>query len=180
MAEILKRLAALDSVEGRTIHGRIVPYGESARVNDGRGEYTERFEAGAFTRSIEQRGHKIRLMIGHDEKTLPIGSASSFEERSDGMHAAFTVADTTAGNDALELVRTGVVDSFSIGFAGVRSRTDRSTGAVVRTEVSLREVSLVASPAYVGAEVLGVRTVVPTRFVPATTASARLFLLREK
>jgi len=162
MAEQLYRTSEVllrADMAGRTIHGRIVPYGEVAEVNDGRGPYREQFAPGSLTRSIAERGHKLRLFVQHETRRLPIGKAVDLTERSDGVHGAFLVARTREGDDALELVDSGIVDGFSVGFAPIRER--REAGVTVRTEASLREVSLVHSPAYSGALVAGVRSANP-------------------
>jgi hypothetical protein len=79
------------------------------------------------------------------------------EERSDGLFGEFRVSATDQGNQALELVRDGVLDSFSVGFAPIQHRGS-TTSIVERTEVALREASVVAFPAYVGAAIGGVRS----------------------
>jgi hypothetical protein len=73
-----------------------------------------------------------------------------------GLYGEFRVSNTASANDQLELARDGVLDSFSIGFAPVKHVKRGDT--TVRTEVNLREVSLVTFPAYEGALVAGVRS----------------------
>jgi len=172
LTSILFRTATLEPGSGRRIFGRVVPYGETIAANDGYGEYREMFAPGAFRRSIAERGHKIRLFVGHATRQLPIGKATSLREEADGVHAEFLVAETAAGNEALELVRSGVADSFSIGFRGVRDH--RENGVTVRDEAALHEVSLVGVPAYSGAEVAGVRS--QQLVIPRSIAEARLSL----
>ena len=101
-----------------------MPYNVTSVVRDGGYSYKERVEPGACGRSIRERGSKIRLFTQHDRGKLPIGKATELTEKLDGLHAAFEVANTRDGDDALELVKTGVVDSFSIGFKGVQERRD--------------------------------------------------------
>lgn len=162
-----------DAGDGRTVHGLAVPYGVTAEVSDGYGTYLEEFAPGAFTRSIAQRGDKVRLFTQHETRRFPIGRATNLVERPEGLHAEFYVSDTRDGNEALELVRDGVVDAFSIGFASVR---EQQRGKVtVRLEAALREVSLVHSPAYDGALVAGVRS---APILTADAARRRLALLR--
>lgn len=164
-----------DSGDGRTVYGVVVPYGQVAEVDDGRGPYRERFAAGAFARSIADRGAKVRLFINHDaHRRLPIGRALELVERPDGLHGAFAVSATRDGDEALVLVRDGVVDSFSVGFRPLRERS--VAGVVERIEAALREVSLVGMPAYAGALVGGVRSV-PHLSVEA--ARRRLDILRK-
>ncbi|TSD95043.1 HK97 family phage prohead protease [Skermania sp. ID1734] len=156
MGEILYRSAPVDSAEHRTVFGLAVPYGVETEIHDAGGDYTERFAYGAFGRSIAERGHKVRLMVSHDHRQLPIGKATELRESQDGLHAAFYVPESRAGDDALNLVKAGVVDSFSIGFRPIRSR---EVGNVVeRIEASLYEISLVAAGAYEGATISGVRS----------------------
>src|ERR1700756_2020932 len=135
MSTILYRSAELSSGAGRTVHGVVVPFGVESEVRDaGYGHsYRERIEYGATARSIAERGHKLKLFTGHDRARLPIGKAVELTEKRDGLHAAFSIPDTSAGNDALELVRSGVVDSFSIGFKPVRHRQDGDV--TVRLEI---------------------------------------------
>jgi HK97 family phage prohead protease len=170
---ILFRSATLTPGNGRTVFGTVVPYGQVVTVDDGAGPYQERFEYGAFARSIRERGAKIRLFTNHDTRKMPVGRAVELVEEPDGLHAAFDIVATRDGDDALELVRSGTVDSFSVGFAGVRHRM--VSGVVVRTEAALREVSLTPMPAYEGATVAGVRS--QSLFIPRSVAEARLTLI---
>lgn len=158
MSAILHRTAELIRADdtGRTVFGLAVPYGEITEIREFGQSYREKFAPGAFSRSIAERGHKVRLLVSHDARSLPIGKATELREAADGLHAAFHVAATREGDDALELVRSGTVDAFSIGFRPIRDRQDG--GVTVRIEAALVEVSLVGFPAYEGAAVAGVRT----------------------
>ena len=169
-------LATADQATGRTVFGRVVPYGEVATVNDGWGPYRERFESGAFARSIAERSHKIRLYAVHSAATaFPIGKAVDLREQRDGLHASFLLADTQAADEALSLVRDGVVDSFSVGFRPVRDRKDGDV--TVRVEAALLEVSLVGIPAYAGAAVAGVRSTATPTVLSVDVARRRLGLV---
>ncbi|MGP3708944.1 HK97 family phage prohead protease [Gordonia paraffinivorans] len=143
-SQILHRTAHLEPGTGRTVHGLAVPFGQVVEIDDAYGSYRERFERGAFRRTIADRAHKVKLFTQHDRRRLPIGKATELRETDDGLFAAFEVAATTAGDDALELIRSGVVDNFSIGFRPMRDRRDGDI--VTRTEVALLEVSLVSDP----------------------------------
>lgn len=173
--QILFRTADLNTVQGRTVHGIAVPYNQIALVNDGAGDYRERVEYGALGRSIAERGHKIKLFANHQTRKFPVGKAVELHEERDGLHAAFEIVNTRDGDDALELVRTGTVDSFSIGFTDVRSHWDGDV--LVRTELALREVSLTAMPAYEGAVVAGVRSDAKPLVISRSVALARIALL---
>ena len=141
--------------DGRTIHGIVVPYGVTARVRDGGAPYKESFQRGAFAKTLSERRSPVKLLSQHDPHN-PIGRAVDLQERSDGLYGAFRVSNTRAANDQLELARDGVLDSFSVGFSPVKDI--KRDGVTVRTEVALREVSLVTFPAYEGAMVAGIRS----------------------
>jgi HK97 family phage prohead protease len=172
-SEILYRSASLTPGVGRTVYGLVVPYGQTVEVRDRFSRYKERFEPGAFRRSIAERGQKLRLFTGHNTRKLPIGKAVELHEQPDGLHASFEIAQTRDGDDALELVRNGFADAFSVGFRPIRNRMDGDV--VVRAEASLREVSLVGLAQYEGAVVAGVRAEGP--FVSRSIAEATLLLL---
>lgn len=161
------------SGDGRTIVGRVVPYDVPTTVLDGGRLVTEVFRYGALSRSIAERGDKVRLFVMHDRQRLPIARASSLVESADGVMGEFPVPDTAAGNDVLELVRGGVVDGLSVGFRPVKDRWNRDRSEVERLEVALHEVSVVHDPAYDTARVVGVRAA-PS--LPVAAARQRLQL----
>lgn len=175
LSATLYRSAELQAGTGRTLVGLAVPYGETIDVSSPyEGEYREQFAYGSTARTIAERGHKLRLFTQHERRRLPIGKATRLEEQRDGLHVEFQIAATRDGDDALELVRSGIVDSFSVGFQPVRDRVD-SNGVVIRTEVKLHEVSLVSDPAYSGAKVAGIRA--DQLYIPKHVAAAQLRLL---
>lgn len=172
-SEILYRAATLAPAAGRVVHGLIVPYGVVADVRDGFSTYREKFAPGAFTRSIAERGSKLRLFTAHDTRKLPVGKVVELHEQHDGVHAAFEIAPTRDGDDVLESVNGGYTSNFSVGFRPIRHRTEN--GVVVRTEASLREVSLVGLPVYEGATVAGIRA--EDSVITRSIAEAQLILL---
>lgn len=173
--EIKFRSAELTPGTGRTIFGIAVPYGQVTEINEFGSQFLERFEYGAFSKSIRERGHKVKLLTSHNARALAIGRAVDLVEKPDGLHASFEVAETRDGDEALELVRSGTVDSFSVGFSLMRERVDGDVRTV--TEAILREVSLVNFPAYEGAVVGGVRSAAHSLVIPRSVAQARIDLL---
>lgn len=140
---------------GRTIEGIIVPWDRSARVSDGGPSYDEMFQRGSLTKTIAERGDRVKFLAQHMSRTNPLGRATELREDGAGAFGRFAVSKTQAGDEALELVRDGALDSFSVGFTPVKH--EKRNGVVVRTEVRLNEVSLVTFPAYEDARVLAVR-----------------------
>ena len=140
--------------EGRTISGIVVPFDTEARVSDGGPSYVERFARGSFSKTIKERGDRVKLLLQHNSHE-PIGRAVSLREDAAGLFGEFRVSSVPAGDQAIELVRDGVLDSFSVGFAPIKHV--REGDVTVRTEVALREASLVTFPAYDTARILALR-----------------------
>jgi HK97 family phage prohead protease len=181
MKDVLYRVAPVDLMvraggDGRTISGIACPFGVTAEVSDGGPRYRETFVRGAFARTIRERGDRVRLMVSHERSKLPIGRATSLTEDAAGLVGDFRVSKTMQGDEVLELVRDGALDSLSVGFVPVADRR-LPDGTVSRTEVALKEVSVVATPAYDGALILGVRS---ARTISAQTARRRLAILESR
>ena len=137
----------LDDAEG-TIRGIAVPYGQAANIG---GAYEERFAPGAI-RSVED----VKIYYGHQHDDLPIGRVIEGRDTEEGFEI---VAKLTKGvqraDETLALMRDGVLNRFSVGFVPVEQTRDGNV--VTRTLVDLKEVSVVAFPAYSAAEITQVR-----------------------
>lgn len=158
---MLHRTATHDlttSGDGRTVYGVLMPFDVESTVDDGFGPYTESFQRGAFSKTIRENRNGIKLLVNHDKyRSLPIGKSIVLREDPHGLYGEFRVSQTRAGDEAITLVRDGVVDAFSVGFNPIQPPSF-GPGAVKRTEVRLFEASLVGFPAYAGALVAGVRS----------------------
>ena len=141
----------------RTIIGVAVPFNTPTEVADYGDTYREQFAAGAFARTIAERGpNRVKLLLQHDDRRLPIGRAVALTETPSGLLAELAVSRTPDGDMALELARDGTLDGLSIGFQPVAQT--RSGDLVTRTEVKLREISLTGFPAYDTARVQAIRS----------------------
>ena len=100
----------------------------------------------------------MKALAQHDHRNLPLGRVTKLREDSAGLYAELRMSKTRDADEVLELVKDGALDSFSIGFNPVRDRWSSDGSHVERLEVGLREVSLVAFPAYESARVLAVRS----------------------
>lgn len=172
MAELLHRASFADlevRQKGRMIVGWAVPFDEEADV----GFYQEVFRHGAFTKTIAERGDKVKVLAGHRADRMPLGKASRLEERSKGLWAELFISNTTQGDEALQLVADGALDALSIGFRPIRHRT--RDGVLERLEVRLDEISLVPLPVYDDAEIVAVRS----REQVLTTVAARSLITVE-
>ncbi|MFP5256078.1 MAG: HK97 family phage prohead protease [Acidimicrobiia bacterium] len=160
--------------DGRTVYGIAVPFGQVAEVPDDYGSsYRETFVRGSFARTIVERGSRVKLLANHDRRRFPIGRPTVLREDAAGLYMEARISKTRDGDEALELIRDGALDRFSIGFRPIRHRVTPER-VVERTEVALSEVSLVAFPAYDGAVLAGVRS---GPFLTLEAARKRLALI---
>ena len=136
----------LADTEERTITGLAVPYGQEANIG---GMYKERFEAGAID-SVED----VKLFYAHEE---PIGKVVAGRDTDGGYEITAKISQTPRGEEVLTLMRDGVLNKFSVGFVPVEDRWEDNNSTVIRTKVSLKEVSVVAFPAFTGATISEVR-----------------------
>lgn len=153
--------APLENTEGRIVEGCVVPYGEAARVRDfpDGPVYHEVFEPGAFRKQL-RAADKVELRYEHkDDLAHSIGICRSLYEEASGLFGTFAIHAGAFGDQALELVRSGILPGFSVGFKDRYSHWKRTAeGTVVRANCLLEEVSLCRSPAYVGAVVTATRS----------------------
>lgn len=142
------REAPVSSVDEakREITGLAVPWDTDAVID---GQYTERIARGAV-QGIED----ARLFWRHTE---PIGRVIAHRDTDAGLEITAVLSQTPRGEEAYTLLRDGVIDTLSIGFKPIEHAVDPKSGAVVRTAIQVREVSLVPFPAYEDAKVAQVR-----------------------
>lgn len=149
----------LSGGKGWEIGGLIAPYNRPAMTIEG---YAEEYAPGSLTRTIQQRGHKVRLYSMHTEGVLqPIGIAAKYRDSAEGMRAAFRMPKTTAAADARELVKAGISTGLSISFSPLRSSQQMhdSFGSVTRRdEMALKHVALSPIQTYPDAQVEHVRS----------------------
>lgn len=131
-------------MEKREVSGMAVPYNDTIDIGGG---WSERFESGAVNLDSD-----VKLFRDHKEI---IGKVTELRDEEDGLWITAKVSDTALGNETLELVKDGAIRSFSVGFVPVKDEKLNKT--IIRKKVDLKEVSLVAFPAYSNASVTEVR-----------------------
>ena len=136
-------IRATDS-EKREVSGIAVPFNETIDIGGG---WSERFEKGAVDLNAN-----VKLFRDHEDI---IGVVTEMEESDEGLLIRAKISETVLGNETLNLVKDGAIRSFSVGFIPVIDEKKEKT--IIRKKVDLKEVSLVAFPAYDKAEVLSVR-----------------------
>jgi hypothetical protein len=140
----------------RVVSVRLLRWSDTAETPQGR----ERFVRGVF-RGIDPASVSLEAIGPHgaDPGVRLAGRGIALEERDDGPYAEFRVSRTTAGDELLELVRDRVYRRASVVFEPLPggSRMTRD-GVTERTRANLVRVGIVERGAFVGAEVLGVRS----------------------
>ena len=134
------------NVETREVIGRAVPFDEVIDIGGG---VQEQFARGA----VDLNSH-VKLFRDHKEI---IGKVNAMEEREDGLWIKAKISATKLGDETLELVKDGAIRSFSVGFIPIQDEKQDRT--IIRKKVNLKEVSLVAFPAYENASVTEVREI---------------------
>lgn len=137
--------------EARTIEGLAVPYERETKLGPG---YYETIALDAY--QPDGGVGQIKLLWRHDE-VIGAGTATSGH---DGVPIQARISQTSAGDDAYQLLKDGVVDSLSIGFIPLEYEEtwdDDGSLHVRQKLIDIKEVSLVPWPAYDDAKVTKVR-----------------------
>lgn len=148
MIKLTAQFVTLDAAQGeapsRTITGLAVPWDTPAVLAGGQ---TVSFLRG----SIAENGPAPKLLEYHDD-TRVIGLVTALADSEQGLIFEAKIANTTAGNDALELLKMGALDSVSVGAVPIKFTTDRE-GTMLVSEARMLELSIVTVPAYADAQV---------------------------
>jgi len=136
-------IEAVDSGERRTISGKIAPYNEIGYTSAGKVVFAE----GSIS---APEPSKIKLLMSHDN-SKPVGRMQSITSAKDGLYASFKVSASSRGADAILLAQEQLMDGLSVGVEVTASKPEKDYLLV--TAATLREVSLVESPAFAGAAV---------------------------
>jgi uncharacterized protein len=115
--------------------------------------------SGAFAKSIQEGfpAKRIKILWQHNQ---PLGMPLEMREDSNGLYVKGKVSKTALGDEALELMRDGVVDRMSIGFMIPKGKADYDeNGTRHIREVKLLEFSPVTFPANEAAVITGVKMI---------------------
>jgi phage head maturation protease len=152
-----------------------VPYG----VKTDLGFMTESFRAGSLAKSISEAARSLPLHLFHDDMAMegmvgmPIGVASSWDDTSARLYGVWDFDSDAKAQRARELATPDENGNAALGYMSIRFAPIRSEWTyadvwdptrpdgkdhVERTEARLISVSLVSTPAYIGATVDWVRS----------------------
>lgn len=114
--------------------------------------YNEIMDPGSFTRTLDSRGDRVKVLWQHDP-SKPIGLPTTLKEDAIGLYFEAQLTDTpTIRNEYMPLMLAqtdgrAVVDRTSIGFTIVRDAIDPATGIWHIEDAELYEFSPVTFPA---------------------------------
>lgn len=128
---------------GRTVSGLVIPWNQPGPTTAG--ELTIARNAVRLPRDLS----RVKLHFKHTgtEGHRPVGYATGYDVRDDGLHMTFTVGRTPDGDAALGQVTEGIFDAFSAELAAIRR-----DGSTV-TDSIMTGVALVDTPAFSDARV---------------------------
>ena len=138
------RTAEIRAGKERDLSGLALPFETETRIGAAR----ERFTRGSATTTgdaLLNAMHDPTRLLAREPKTL------SFETRDDGLHVTATLPETREADDALALVRSGVLTGLSVEFRAIRQRFAGGVRIIEAAKVS--GLALVPRPAYRGTRV---------------------------
>ena len=138
-------------VKGRNIAGTVIKYNDVADM----GAFRERFEVGAFG-DVSRLDTTLNILHRQDRLVGRTGGGGVvFRDTPGALLMAATMPATRDGDDALELVRSGVRRGLSVEFRAVKDRFVGDLSEIGRAV--LDGLGLVDRPAYPGPVGLEVR-----------------------
>jgi hypothetical protein len=167
--------------DGRTVYGRVVPFGEVIEFvdpYDGDKLKRERFIRGALARQADA-WHRVSLTFEHYAGFQgTIGYGRSLQELPDGAWATFRLfeADAPKAREALTTSHKGL----SLEFLSLGNDREGADGVIDRTRVHVQRVAAVPDSAYAGAGIVAVRGAEPVATPNLDAVLAELAELRER
>jgi len=109
---------------------------------------------GAYQKTIKENGDRVRYLWQH-KMDKPIGKIKEMYEDDKGLMFVAEIPKTTLGNDALELMKAGIVTENSVGILPIQKQMKDGFREI--TEVKLYEISAVTLAANDQAKILDVK-----------------------
>ena len=109
---------------------------------------------GAYQKTIKENGDRVRYLWQH-KMDKPIGKIKELYEDDKGLMFVAEIPKTTLGNDALELMKAGIVTENSVGILPIQKQMKDGFREI--TEVKLYEISAVTLAANDQAKILDVK-----------------------
>jgi HK97 family phage prohead protease len=148
-------------IDGNTLYGYLSVFNQDTEINSAyEGHFMERIAPGAFARTLERRGHRVKILFNHGLDPhigdKPLGKPSVLREDDHGLYVEVPLDDTSYNADLRASLKSGSLDGMSFRFSipsGGATWDDDTGGLPQRTvnEVILHEGGPVTFPAYEGA-----------------------------
>ena len=100
-------------------------------------------EKGAFTKTIVEDFHRIKILALHNDCWLPVGKPIELREDDRGLFIRGKISDTSMGRDIRTLLKDGVLNELSIGYDAIEFDYDSKQDIRHLKEIKLWEVSIV-------------------------------------
>jgi len=140
---------------GRTLRGRVMRYGDEARIETRAGVVRERFAAGAFG-PVDRLDTTLDMQ--HDARRRLVrtgGGGLTLHDSGAELRLEAVLPETRDADDTIALVRSGVLRGFSIEF---EARADSWAGDLRTVAAAdLPSIGVVDRPAYDSAQGIEVR-----------------------
>ena len=101
---------------------------------------------GVYSKSIKahvDNGTMPKMLWMHDPKSLPIGKWVSMKEDAKGLMLEGEFANTERGREVYTLMKSGALDSFSIGYRVIQEKWNAGMQCNDLVEVDIKEISVV-------------------------------------
>ena len=150
-----RRFIAGLTVDGRTLTGRALRYGDEAIIQTGFGQKRERFARGAFG-DVSKLDTTLDLQHSVERRIARTGGGGLvLTQDGDDVLLAATLPATRDADDTIALVRAGVLRGFSIEFS---AETDEWAGDLrTVTRAGLPSIGVVDRPAFASAQGIELR-----------------------
>lgn len=112
---------------------------------------------GAFKKTISENKGSV-VMVANHKQDKPVGRVTSMEEDDYGLKFSGYTSNTESGQEYKQLMKDGVIDSFSIGYKVTKWDRNEHGGRNIY-ELKLFEISPVAIPMNPEAKLLEVKSI---------------------
>jgi HK97 family phage prohead protease len=168
-------LRAAKGGDGRTVEAYAAVFDVPTEITDGHGHYMEVIHRSAFNRTLSHGTDRVGVYYHHgltihgtpsDLGSVPIGSPVDIRADAKGLRTVTRLNRSPLADSVLEAIRNNDIRGYSFRggiFRSTPSRVPRArAGAalptVTRTELGLSEYGPTPTPAYVGASIEALRS----------------------